>query len=122
MANPGVWKKGQSGNPKGSSKKSAERKLLKQFFADELQKELTPKEMQDLDLKVKGLRRGQALARAVVSAAIDGDQMAVSNLIRTEPKTIEVVDPDSIVSPTFLPTQKEQDELEAAAQREKVLH
>jgi hypothetical protein len=98
------WVKGQTGNPKGSSKKARRRRLLKELIADAVNLDL-PEDWRgrlnvleyDGRLEVlieEGSTIGEAIVVRLIASALGGDERARDTLLSSEPKKIDITLPD----------------------------
>ena len=140
------WKAGQSGNPRGGSKKLRDRKYLREFLRDEMAQQADPDVIKDIigsrvvdlddvsaddaiaymrSMLEAGLTQGQVIAKRIVSDAMGtGREAAIARtqIISTEPKTFEIEPLEDPKSPNFVPTEAEQVQLERDAVDGEVVH
>lgn len=148
MTNPGYpqtlqpWVEGQSGNPEGSSKKLRGRKSLRDYMRDELDtrardsaaEELLTEDMIEdagsveaaLKQYASELTLGRAVARKIAQDSLRDNpkvsQKARDQIIAMEPKTIEVDSHIPPLSPDYIPSERDQQELLGAAQASEYVH
>lgn len=118
------WRKGQSGNPKGSSKKQRERALLSDFATEAIAEKISPERAKRLRQKTAGLVVGERLLELVVDGALRGKRADIDRLERMMPKRVEVtgeLDTSRKVD-VFVPSDEDQDELLREAQEAGHLH
>tara|TARA_Y100000310_G_scaffold171679_2_gene171869 strand:- start:529 stop:954 length:426 start_codon:yes stop_codon:yes gene_type:complete len=84
------FKKGQSGNPQGGSKKLTTRRLLRDFLADALNEEMTAEQCAELELLQQRITAGEVIARGIRNRALKGNAKAIDQILSTEPRTHEL--------------------------------
>jgi hypothetical protein len=94
------WRPGQSGNPRGSSKKQRRKKLLKEALRDAInipipeawRGKLAEAELDGrLGVAIeKDMTIGDLISAHIIVAALQGDHVAIDQILGSEPKVVDV--------------------------------
>lgn len=121
-----AWQKGQTGNPKGSSRKARERALLRDALGEGLAAEITetmakalaPRlaklygrsvTVKQLREQIEGLKVAQAIAANVLLRALAGDVKAIDQILSAEPKALQIeTEAAEPRSPLFVPSEEDE--------------
>lgn len=117
------WVPGQSGNPRGSSRKLRTKRFLKEFLNEEINKAITPEIAEALSAQgvtAEDLTFAHVIAMRIVAGAAKGDRSSIDQILSTEPKVVEVETLEPPKSPEYLPTAEDQAQLEAGT--DEVVH
>lgn len=119
------WKPGQSGNPRGTSRKVRTQRLLREFVAEGLQAQIPKEVAEKLGEHLEGLKVGQALAGDLLLRALAGNPHDLDRIISMEPRALAItadVTETKVQSPVYVPQSSDEDALVESARSEGHLH